>query len=63
MHDRANDRAIAAAPNYTGACIVMFGVNLAWVLLALLALAGLPAVLIAGLALHYAIKWLEWRRR
>ncbi len=63
MHDRANDRAIGSAPNYTSACIVMFGVNLAWIMLALLAAVGLSAVLITGLGLHYWIKWLETRRR
>lgn len=62
MHDRANDRAIGAAPNFTGACIVMFGVNIAWIFLALLATLGLPAVLIAGLGLHHWINRLEARR-
>lgn len=36
-HDRP------AAPNYTQACIVMFGVNLAWVLMAIWAIWGLIA--------------------
>lgn len=62
MHDSANNRAIGAAPDFTGACIVMFGVNIAWIFLALLATIGLPAVLIAGLGLHYWIRWLDARR-
>ncbi|OAN72343.1 hypothetical protein A8B82_20210 [Sulfitobacter sp. EhC04] len=32
-----------AAPNYTQACIVMFGINLAWVLMAIWAIWGLIA--------------------
>lgn len=63
MYDRANDRPVGRAPNYTAACVVMFGVNLLWVLIALLATFGLAAVLVAGVALNGWINWLAARRR
>ena len=63
MYDKANDRAIGRAPDYTTACVVMFGVNLVWVLIALLAAFGLMAVVVAGVALNGWIRWLEMRRR
>lgn len=37
-----------AAPNYTQACIVMFGVNLTWVLVAIWAIWGLLAAAVLG---------------
>jgi hypothetical protein len=37
-----------AAPNYTQACLVMFGVNLTWVLVAIWALWGLLAAALVG---------------
>lgn len=63
MYDKANNRTIGRAPDYTAACVVMFGVNLVWILFALLAAFGLAAVLAAGLALNGWITWLEARRR
>ncbi len=50
------------APNYTTACIAMFGVNLAWILLLIFALWGLIAALLAGFAVHRWIGWLEVKR-
>lgn len=63
MYDRANNRPIGRAPDYTGACIVMFGVNLIWVFFVLLASFGLAAVALAGLGLHLWINRLAARRR
>lgn len=63
MYDRTNNRPVGRAPDYTVACIVMFGANLAWVFLALLAAFGLASVMLAGLALHLWINWLAARRR
>lgn len=63
MYDRANNRPIGRAPDYTGACIVMFGANLIWVFFVLLASFGLAAVLLAGLGVHLWINRLEARRR
>ncbi len=37
-----------AAPNYTNACIVMFGVNLTWMLFVIWAIWGLLAVAATG---------------
>ena len=37
-----NNHPTQSAPNFTNACIVMFGVNLSWVFLLLWALWGLP---------------------
>jgi hypothetical protein len=44
-----------AAPNYTSACVVMFGVNLVWVLLLLWAIWGLVAVALIGWGLSRLI--------
>lgn len=41
-----NDR--PAAPNYTNACVVMFGVNITWVLMVIWAIWGLLAVALLG---------------
>lgn len=58
-----DDHRVGRAPDFTPACIVMFGVNVAWVLLLLFALYGLVAVVFAGLVLNHAISWVEVRRR
>lgn len=54
---------LGRAPNYTGACIVMFGVNLGWVLLLLFALYGLAAAVFICLVVNHWMNWLEHRRR
>ncbi|MEM8538840.1 MAG: hypothetical protein AAGF56_13390 [Pseudomonadota bacterium] len=56
-------RKLGRAPNFTGACIVMFGVNLGWVMLALFAVYGLVAVVFLALVVNHWINWLEYRRR
>ena len=54
---------LGRAPDFTSACIVMFGVNLAWVLLFLFAVYGLVAAVFLGLVLNHWLHWLEQRRR
>ncbi len=54
---------LGRAPNYTGACIVMFGVNLGWVLLLLFALYGLAVAVFICLVVNHWMNWLEHRRR
>lgn len=48
-HDRP------AAPNYTRACVVMFGVNIAWVFMVIWAIWGLLAVAVTGWILNKLI--------
>lgn len=54
---------LGRAPNFTTACIVMFGVNLAWIMLLLFALYGLAVVVFTGLVVNHWLNWLEERRR
>ena len=51
------------APNYTAACVVMFGVNLAWILLVVWIAYGFIAALLLAFALNHAIGWLQQQRR
>lgn len=55
-----NDR--PPAPNYTGACIVMFGLNLVWVLTAIWVIWGLIGVGIAGWIVNQVIKRIDAAR-
>ncbi|AXI41654.1 hypothetical protein [Sulfitobacter sp. SK011] len=48
-----NDR--PAAPNYTAACIVMFGVNLMWVLMVIWAVWGFLVAALAGWIVNHLI--------
>ena len=54
---------LGSAPNFTGACIVMFGVNLAWILLFLFAIYGLVAAIFVGLVVNHWVNWVEHRKR
>ncbi|GFE52084.1 hypothetical protein So717_38370 [Roseobacter cerasinus] len=54
---------IGRAPNFTTACIVMFGVNLTWILLFLFALWGLVAAVFFGLVVNRWVDWLAHRRQ
>lgn len=51
-----------SAPNFTKACLVMFGVNIAWVFMVLWAIWGLIAVAVTGWCINRAITYLEARR-
>jgi hypothetical protein len=55
-HDRP------AAPNFTQACIVMFGVNLTWILMVIWAIWGLLAVAITGWAVNKLITRIDLAR-
>jgi hypothetical protein len=54
---------LGRAPNFTGACIVMFGVNLAWVMLFLFVVYGLVASVFIALVVNHWLNWLDHRRR
>ncbi|MEM6890035.1 MAG: hypothetical protein AAF636_18140 [Pseudomonadota bacterium] len=54
---------IGRAPNFTKACIVMFGVNLAWMLLAAFAIWGILGALCLCLLVNHWVAWIEHRRR
>ena len=54
---------LGRAPDFTTACIAMFGVNLAWLLLFLFAVYGLVAAVFLGLVLNHWLHWLDQRRR
>jgi len=54
---------LGRAPNFTGACVVMFGVNLAWVLLFLFAVYGLVAAVFVCLVVNHWLNWVEHRKR
>ena len=51
-----------SAPDFTQACIVMFGVNIAWVFLLLWAVWGLIAVAVLGWCLNRWMTWLQARQ-
>lgn len=44
---------IGRVPNYTNACIVMFGVNITWILVVIWAVWGLVAAVLLALSLHH----------
>lgn len=51
-----DDHHTGRAPNYTSACIVMFGVNITWVLVAIWAIWGLIAAVLLGLGVNHMIE-------
>ena len=58
---RSSDRG-QSAPNYTGACVVMFGVNILWLFVVIWALWGLLAVALSGWAVNAMIDRIAARR-
>lgn len=52
----------ASAPNFKQTCIVMFGVNLAWVFFAIWAIWGLIAVVCTGWCINRAISFIGSRQ-
>ena len=48
-------RDLPEAPNFTQACIVMFGVNLMWIFMVIWAIWGLLAVAVTGWVLNKLI--------
>lgn len=51
-----------SAPNYTNACIAMFGVNITWIFFALWAIWGLIAVAITGFVINRIISHIAQRK-
>lgn len=48
-------------PDYTSACIVMFGVNVTWILVAIWAIWGLIAAILLGAGVNRVISWVDAR--
>ena len=48
-----DDHKLKSVPNYTNACIVMFGVNITWILVAIWAIWGLVAAMLLAFGLHH----------
>ena len=55
------DKTRPKAPNYTNACIVMFGVNITWIFMLIWAIWGLIFVILMGAVLNRLMTWLEDR--
>lgn len=53
---------LPAAPNYTTACVVMFGINLTWILMAIWAIWGLLAAAATGWAVNRVISRIDAAR-
>lgn len=51
-----------AAPNFTQACVVMFGVNLTWILMVIWAIWGILAVALIGWVVNQIIRRIELAR-
>ncbi|NNK16269.1 MAG: hypothetical protein HKP51_05135 [Sulfitobacter sp.] len=56
----SNDR--PAAPNFTQACIVMFGINLTWIFMVIWAIWGLLAVALIGWVVNKVITRIDLAR-
>jgi hypothetical protein len=56
------NRPVGSAPDFTPACIVMFGVNLAWGFMVVWVTWGLIAVAALGWVLNQWMIWLDMRR-
>ncbi len=57
-----DDQSRPPAPNFTQACIVMFGVNLAWVLMLIWVIWGILAVAVTGWVVNQAITRIDAAR-
>lgn len=59
-----DDHKISRAPNYTNACIIMFGVNLAWILVAVWVTWGLVAAALLAMGInHLMTRVADWSAR
>lgn len=55
---------MGSAPNFTNACIVMFGVNITWVLILVWAIWGFVAALLLGCAVNLLLDRVSvWKAR
>jgi F0F1-type ATP synthase assembly protein I len=59
IEERMNDHRMGRAPDYKNACIVMFGVNITWVLVAIWAIWGLIAAALLGLGVNHLMTRIE----
>ncbi|MFK7876043.1 MAG: hypothetical protein AB8B71_09735 [Paracoccaceae bacterium] len=50
-----------SAPNYTSACVVMFAVNVTWVLIAVWLILGFVYAIVLAWAISHAITYLSER--
>ena len=57
------DHRLSEAPDYTKACIVMFGVNIAWIFMVVWAIWGLIVVVLLGGIINHLMTRLEMRAR
>lgn len=51
-----NNHRQGTAPNYTNACIVMFGVNILWVLVVVWTVWGLVCAIMLGFGVHLLLE-------
>jgi len=51
-----HNKPVGRAPNYTNACIAMFGVNITWILVAIWAIWGLVAAVLLGLGVNHLME-------
>lgn len=51
-----------AAPNFTQACVVMFGVNITWIFMVIWAVWGIIAVAVTGWLIHQLIERIDAAR-
>ena len=56
-----NNHPTQSAPNFTNACIVMFGVNIFWLFMVIWVVWGLLAVALCGWAVNLLINWIAQR--
>lgn len=57
-----SDSPRGSAPDYTNACVVMFGVNVTWVLVAIWAVWGFIAAMLMGYTLNHLLDRIaHWR--
>jgi len=55
------NKPLGRAPNYTSACIAMFGVNITWILVAIWAIWGLVAAVLLALGVNHLMQRLRVR--
>lgn len=51
-----NNKPVGRAPNYTNACIAMFGVNITWVLVVIWAFWGLVAAVLLAIGVNHLME-------
>ncbi len=51
-----DNKPVGRAPNYTTACIAMFGVNITWILVVIWAIWGLIAAMLLALGVNHLIE-------